>query len=177
MSRIASIATANGRKWSFGNRYRKPRVLALACDRGAGFALDCVDFVWSVPSSRRFEESVSGSPGVEVCPQPPRRGACSARETPGFLPLRHGGTWGQLVIRAHARGDPVQMHYRQVGYKRCVLKRRSARHELLFKPVAVALNKEVGSRMANVLITIPVTKVATGKNRRAAQFKAPPDRR
>ena len=26
MSRITSIATANGRKWSFGNRYRKPRV-------------------------------------------------------------------------------------------------------------------------------------------------------
>ena len=34
MSRIASIATANGRKWSFGNRYRR-------CRSGAGHRSDC----------------------------------------------------------------------------------------------------------------------------------------
>ena len=43
MSRITSIATANGRKWSFGNRYRKRVSGARVRSRGAGFALDCVD--------------------------------------------------------------------------------------------------------------------------------------
>ena len=31
MSKIASIATANDRIWSFGKRYRKRRVWPLAC--------------------------------------------------------------------------------------------------------------------------------------------------